>query len=453
MLGSLFMSITLRFRWIRELLRTPLTAFGTIIVFGFLLLALFGSHITPYSYDENAFNNFDLLPYTEPDCFSKDPIHVPLTGIKFRTFAPHSAECNHVFGTDDLGYDVFSRVILGTREIFRLAGLGTLFAVLIGTAVGLLIGYQGGLVDEVVSRLLDSLLSIPALLLSLILLGTLPSAFKLHAPALSLEPSFPLVLPGTQAFALNSLSVTSTLAYMPYEISTLIKTLVLVVVLISAPTAYNIVRSRWTQMKYAPENANLPRFMQLRLILADVIPALSRRILPIIFYGILILILVGLLFRLQNREYTLDLLENSILIVLIIVYAPIVARVVRSNVLSIKTRGFVEAAQLRGESTAYILWREILPSVIPSLVVEASLRFSYGIFLVASLGFLGQGAEPPTPNWGLMMNVAYKNQDYICNEFQCRSWTLLYPALAIVLLVISVNLMSDGIKRLAQRND
>ena len=74
------------------------------------------------------------------------------------------------------------------------------------------------------------------------------------------------------------------------------------------------------------------------------------------------------------------LAKNIILLVIAILYVPVVARVVRSTTLDIKTREFVEAAEIRGESTAYILFREILPSVIPSLVVEASLRFSYAIF-------------------------------------------------------------------------
>lgn len=82
---------------------------------------------------------------------------------------------------------------------------------------------------------------------------------------------------------------------------------------------------------------------------------------------------------------------------IVIVYTPIVARVVRSVVLGIKHKGYVEAAQTQGESVAYILFRESLPSVLPALAVEAAPRFSYAIFLVASLGFLGVGVQPPNP--------------------------------------------------------
>ena len=128
-----------------------------------------------------------------------------------------------------------------------------------------------------------------------------------------------------------------------------------------------------------------------------------------------------------------------------LLYIPIVARVARSTTLDIKTREFVEAAEIRGESKFYIIFREILPSVAPSLVVEASLRFSYAIFLVASLGFLGFGARPPSPDWGLMVN---ENRG---GFYTLTPWALEFPALAIAILVIAVNLMSDGIRRAVQK--
>jgi peptide/nickel transport system permease protein len=129
--------------------------------------------------------------------------------------------------------------------------------------------------------------------------------------------------------------------------------------------------------------------------------------------------------------------------VIAVVYTPIVARVVRSEVLSIKTMGFVEAARVQGEATWYILFREIFPSTLPALAVEASLRFSYAIFLVASLGFLGVGVQPPSPNWGLMVKEGRANVSQ-------TPWALYFPAAAIALLVIGVNLLSEGLKQILQ---
>jgi len=269
-------------RLLRTLYAQPASAFGTTMVLLFVIMALLGPLIAPYSATEQIASAAREVP-----------------------------SLAHLFGTDRLGRDVFSRVLLGARDILALAGLGSVLAVFAGTFVGLISGYRGGLLDEVLFRVFDSLLALPALLLALLLLGTL-------------GPS-----------------------------------------------------------------------------------------------------------------------RNSVLVVIIVVYTPIVARVVRSVVLGIKHKGYVEAAQTQGESVAYILFREILPSVLPALAVEAALRFSYAIFLVASLGFLGVGVQPPNPDWGLMVNEA---RNYVA----LTPWALYFPAGAISLLVVGVNLMSDGLKQALQ---
>ncbi len=265
---------------VRQLFNKPISAVGTAITLLFLLLALFGPLIAPYGPNEIVAMDARQPPSTE-----------------------------HWFGTDNLGRDVFSRVLLGAREILVLAGCGTLLAVLFGAFFGLFSGYQGGWFDEITMRIFDSLLALPALLLALLLLGT-----------------------------------------------------------------------------------------------------------------------VG------NSEY-------SVLVVIVVVYTPIVARVVRSVVLGVKPLGFIEAARLGGETRTRILLREILPLVLPTLSVESALRFSYAIFLVASLGFLGVGVQPPSPNWGLMVK---ESRAYAT----LMPWALFFPAAAISLVVIGVNLTADGIKRL-----
>ena len=282
-------SFTRRPDWQRRLLVTlrrlysrPMSALGTSITLIFLLAALIGPFLAPYGENQTLAGAARLEPSWQ-----------------------------HWFGTDNLGRDVYSRVLLGAREILSLSGLGTLLALTFGTSLGLLTGYRGGWLDEIVMRLFDSLLALPALLMALLLLGTL-------------GPS-----------------------------------------------------------------------------------------------------------------------QNSILMVIVVVYTPIISRVVRSVVLSVKTKGFVEAARLQGEGLGYLLFRELLPSVLPTLAVEAALRFSYAIFLVASLGFLGVGVQPPSPNWGLMVKEAR-------NFINQVPWALYFPAGAISIVVIGVNLMADGLKRVLQ---
>ena len=265
---------------IRQLTRRPLTLIGVVIVLVFIALALFGSMIAPHRYDAI---------------------------IRGAARLPPSAE--YPFGTDRLGRDVYSRVLWGARDIIVLPTVTTILSVIFGAAIGLTLGYVGGWLDDVISRALDSLLAIPALILALVMLGTI------------------------------------------------------------GPSAVGII------------------------------------------------------------------------IVVVILYTPIVARVVRAATLSLRSAGYIEAAKLRGESTVYILFRELLPSVLPALMVEASLRFTYAIFLTASLGFLGLGVQPPSPDWGRMVNEAR-------DSFTQTPWALWFPAGAIALLVIGVNLLSDGLRRI-----
>lgn len=264
----------------RQLAARPLSLAGSLIFLLFIILAIFGPSIAPYEFDE-------LIPGA-------------------RGLSP-SAE--YLFGTDRLGRDVFSRVLWGAREVIVIPGIATIIAVSIGTALGLTLGYAGGWLDEIVSRSLDSLLAIPALVLALVLVATIgPSPVGLIA-------------------------------------------------------------------------------------------------------------------------------------VIVLLYVPIVTRVIRSATLNIRASGYIEAAKLRGESTLYILFREILPGVLPALAVEAALRFSYAIFLTASLGFLGLGVQPPSPDWGRMVAEARQN-------YSRSPWELWFPAAAIAVLVIGVNLMADGLRRI-----
>jgi len=259
--------------------RHPSAALGALVVLAFLALAAIGPAVAPYGATDQSYREARRPP-----------------------------SAAHWFGTDRLGRDVLSRVVVGSRDILALAGAGTLVAVALGTLVGLVSGYAGGWVDEAVFRVFDGLLAIPALLFALLLLG-------------AVGPS-----------------------------------------------------------------------------------------------------------------------RGAILGVIAVAYTPIVARVVRSVVLGTKARGFVDAARLQGESTAYILAREILPSVLPALAVEAALRFAYAIFLVASLGFLGVGVQPPSPDWGLMVSEAR-------NDAALAPWALFFPAAAIAILVVGVNLAADGLKQ------
>lgn len=136
----------------------------------------------------------------------------------------------------------------------------------------------------------------------------------------------------------------------------------------------------------------------------------------------------------------------SLTTVIVLIYVPIISRIARSATLSVRDRGYIEEARLRGEGRLHILFRQILPGVLPALIVEASLRLSYAIILVTSLGFLGLGVQPPSPEWGRMVLDAR-------TQIGEAPWELWYPVLGIAILIISFNLMSDGVRRLMRNEE
>ena len=263
---------------IRLLIRRPAFIIGNVIIIGWIITAVLGERITPF----DPFNDFF-------------PSHQP----------PSPA---HWMGTDRLGRDVLSRVMVGSRDVLIVAPLAAMLGVIAGTLLGLVMGYYRGAIDDVLSRLVEAFLALPVVLvalLTLVVLGTSP----------------------------------------------------LVVVCV-----------------------------------------------------------VGILFT------------------------PIVARTVRSAVLSEGQLDYVTAAKLRGETGRFILSREIFPNVLGPTVVEMTVRFGYAIFTVATLSFLGVGLQPPSPDWGLTVSQEYNNM------ISGAWWPTLFPALAIASTVIAVNLIADSLQ-------
>jgi peptide/nickel transport system permease protein len=263
-----------------QILRSKTVWVGLVIVGIWVVCAVLGSRLAPN------------------DPFKTDPVgkHKGPSG-------------DHFFGTDLLGRDVFSRVIVGARDILTVAPLATLLGTLLGTALGLAMGYFRGIVDDILSRIVEAVLALPLVIV-----------------------------------AITALAATGT--------ST--ATLVLV---------------------------------------------------------------IG------------------------VVFAPIIARTVRAAVLAERELEYVAAARLRGERPPYVLFAEILPNVLPPILVEFTVRIGYAIFAVATLSFLGFGPQPPSPDWGLQI---FDGTRFISAGFW---WESLFPAVAIASLVIAVNLISDGIQQ------
>lgn len=127
-----------------------------------------------------------------------------------------------------------------------------------------------------------------------------------------------------------------------------------------------------------------------------------------------------------------------LILTIVVVFAPGIARVVRSETLNLMTREFIEAARVIGAPAHRILLRHLLPNLADLLVVEGSIYFSYTIMIGAGLGFLGLGVQPPSPDWGLQVN---DGRNFIVTAW----WITIFPSLAIVSLVLGVNLLADGL--------
>ncbi|KWT74730.1 oligopeptide ABC transporter, permease [Comamonas testosteroni] len=128
-----------------------------------------------------------------------------------------------------------------------------------------------------------------------------------------------------------------------------------------------------------------------------------------------------------------------VLVVLIgLVYMPGVIRIVRAAALSEVSRDYVRAAQLRGERTVTILWREVYPNLLDIVLVEFAIRMSSAVLLMSSMSFLGLGISPPTPDWGLMVSEGVGQMSF-------APWLVLAPSLFISTLVLGLNFGAEAL--------
>jgi len=133
--------------------------------------------------------------------------------------------------------------------------------------------------------------------------------------------------------------------------------------------------------------------------------------------------------------------NTTVIIVVGLIFTPIIARTVRAAVLTERHLEYLASARLLGERPLWIMFREILPNVLPAILVEFTVRLGYAIFAIATLSFLGFGVQPPTPDWGADISVNFGNLQ------AAYWWPTLFPALAIATLVISINLITDSMEQ------
>lgn len=274
-----------RFAALSLIAESPVLVIGLSIVAFWILVALFAPFLAPFGPNEN------LLPLALPGDRLPDGRML-------------------ILGADHLGRDVLSRIIYGGRTVLIYAPLATFLAYACGVTLGLIAGYKGRWIDELLSRIGDIALAFPVLVLYIVII---------------------------QQFGASGLNI-------------------LVAVTVSS--------------------------------------------------------------------------------------GPGIMRLVRGVVLDLRTRAYVSAAQMRGESTLYILFVEILPNARGPLIVDACLRLGYVTITIGTLGFLGLGLPPPTPDWGGMINESR----HFAMVFPHMA---VFPCLAVSSLVLGFNLIADGLREVS----
>jgi len=241
------------------------------------------------------------------------PVIIPYPGDLYADTNPAIAlqgiSSEHLLGTDELGRDLFSRIVYGTRISMTTAVITVLIAVLIGCVLGAIAGTKGGWIDELIMRITDTFLSFPPLLLAI-------SIAALLGPSL------------------------------------------------------------------------------------------------------------------QNAQ-----------IAIIVSWWPWYTRLLRGQAISVKEKQFVKAAEAIGTKQRIIIFKHIVPNCISPIIIQASMDMGAVILTVASLSFLGLGAQAPTPEWGLMVSTS---KNYFMNAW----WYSVFPGVAIFITVLAFNLLGDGLREI-----
>jgi peptide/nickel transport system permease protein len=349
--------------------------------------------------------------------------HNPLTAVSgMKNKLPGTAfpdgSSVYLLGGDNLARDVFSRAVLGARQVLAIAPLATLFAFMVGITLGLPAGYQGGKLDTLLSFLANLVLAFPVILLFYLLVT--PEIVDTGIPRYMAGVLFlfPLLF---YAILINSRFHTD-----PAKRNRLL--------------AYGLIPGLWL---YAALAFNFDVLIWLRDItgLGSLLGWVGDTLTSTIAGWL------GAPFTYLAEAGGVSMPANILIVFVSVVFvnAPTVFRIVRGLTLDIKTRDYVAAAQTRGEKPWYIMLWEILPNARGPLIVDFCLRIGYVTILLGTLGFFGLGVSPESPDWGTTINDGRK----LLSQFP---WPALVPALSLMSLVLGLNLLADGLREESLRD-
>lgn len=304
------------------------------------------------------------------------------------TLVPEMDGVTYLLGGDNLGRDVFSRMVVGSQSVLSIAPVATVFAFMVGITLGVPAGYYGGRYDTTMSFVANMVLSFPVILLF----------YLLVTPEIRLA-GYQVPLWGDNTWTTSIPNV-------------------LAAVLFLFPIVFFLVLFN---SKYYPQPTKRNLLVALVLVLG--LWAYS-----------------GLAFNADpTGVFSMSPNLLNIFVAVVFVNSPTVFRIVRGLVLDIKTRDYVSAAQTRGESSWYTMLWEILPNARGPLIVDFCLRIGYTTILLGTLGFFGLGVSPESPDWGSTINDGRK----LISVFPHPA---IVPALSLMSLVLGLNLLADGLR-------
>lgn len=337
--------------------------------------------------------------------------------------APDSVYGWYLLGGDHLARDVFSRMVMGAREVLKIAPAATLFAFMVGITLGLPAGYFGGKLDTFISFLANLVLAFPVILLF----------YLLVTPEIR-DTGIPIVL--AALLFIFPIIFLCTLWNSRYYTNPPQRNLYVGVTLVIGLWAYSglafnsdplndIVSWIWYTVSgqgiYLP--VDTPTVETLATDIAKDAVAVPNQFRPPLFADF----------------WSMEPNMLNVFVSVVFVNSPGVFRIVRGLVMDIKARDYVAAGQTRGEGPWYIMLWEILPNARGPLIVDFCLRIGYTTILLGTLGFFGLGVSPDSPDWGSTIDDGRK----LLNLFPHPA---LAPALALMSLVLGLNLLADGLR-------
>ena len=338
---------------------------------------------------------------------TQDPL-VQISGMKNKvpgTPIRGMHDAYYLLGGDNLARDVWSRLIIGAREVLKIAPAATVFAFMVGITLGLPAGYYGGKFDTVLSFAANLVLAFPVILLFYLLVTPEIRQTGVITWIAGVLFIFPVIFFWTLLYSRWRIS--------PKVLTRVAVPIVIVLLMFYFGTVFKMdpFVGLWTTvMAYLNQHNPVGEWM------------LTTRAehSPLLYLP-------------------LDANKLNIFVAVVFVNSPTIFRIVRGLTMDIQTRDYVAAAQTRGEGPWYIMLWEILPNARGPLIVDFCLRIGYTTILLGTLGFFGLGLSPESPDWGSTINDGRKHLSIYVHP-------ALPPALSLMSMVLGLNLLADGLR-------